>query len=87
MIDAARSPEWGLGLGPGGQIMATRDSGLVGLPWVVLAQRGGRGMKVSLYRPGDDIDVEGDEIGTISGNPREMGRQLRSILEDIELVD
>jgi len=44
-------------------------------------------MRVSLYRPGDDIDVEGDEIGTISGNPREMGRQLRSILEDIELVD
>jgi hypothetical protein len=39
-------------------------------------------MKVSLYRPGDDVDLEGEEIGEISGNPREMGRQLRAILEE-----
>lgn len=64
--------------------MATRDSGEIGLPWVVTAQRGGRGMRVSLYRPGDDVDVEGDVIGEITGNPREMGRQLRTILEDTE---
>ncbi|MHB1208441.1 MAG: hypothetical protein ACYC1I_01890 [Acidimicrobiales bacterium] len=64
--------------------MATRDSGDIGLPWVITAQRGGRGMRVSLYRPGDDVESEGDVIGEITGNPREMGRQLRSILEDTE---
>ncbi|MHB1087624.1 MAG: hypothetical protein ACYC19_02535 [Acidimicrobiales bacterium] len=84
MIDAARSPGWSIGLGRAGQIMATRDSGDIGLPWVVTAQRGGRGMRVSLYRPGDDVEIEGDVIGEITGNPREMGRQLRSILEDTE---
>ena len=83
-MDAARSPGWSIGLGRAGQIMATRDSGEIGLPWVVTAQRGGKGMRVSLYRPGDDVDVEGDEIGEITGNPREMGRQLRTILEDTE---
>jgi hypothetical protein len=40
-------------------------------------------MRVSLYRPGDAIDVEGDTIGELVGNPREMGRQLRDILEDL----
>lgn len=64
--------------------MATRDSGEIGLPWVVTAERGGKGMRVSLYRPGDDVEVEGDAIGEITGNPREMGRQLRTILEDTE---
>ncbi len=64
--------------------MATRDSGEIGLPWVVTAQRGGKGMRVSLYRPGDDVEVEGDVIGEITGNPREMGRQLRTILEDAQ---
>ncbi len=39
-------------------------------------------MRVSLYRPGDYVESEGDVIAEISGNPREMGRQLRSILED-----
>lgn len=66
--------------------MATKDSGHIGHPWVIIADRSGRGMKVSLYRPGDDTDVEGDVIGDISGNPREMGRQLRSILEEVDLV-
>jgi hypothetical protein len=85
VIDAARSPEWSIGLGRQGEIMATRDSGQIGLPWVITAQRAGMGMRVSLYRPGDDVNVEGDVIGEITGNPREMGRQLRSILEDVEL--
>ena len=67
--------------------MATRDSGEIGLPWVVLATRVGRGRRVSLYRPGDDSTVEGDVLGEISGNPREMGRQLRSILEGITVSD
>jgi hypothetical protein len=42
-------------------------------------------MRVSLYRPGDDVEVEGDVIGEIDGNPREMGRQFRVILEDTSL--
>jgi hypothetical protein len=84
-MDAARSPGWSIGLGRSGQIMATRDSGTIGMPWVISAQRIGRGLRVSLYRPGDDVDVEGDVIGEISGNPREMGRQLRTLLEDTNL--
>ena len=82
IIDAARSPEWSIGEGRANQIMATRDSGQIGLPWVITADRAGKGMRVSLYRPGDDVRAEGDVIGEIAGNPREMGRQLRSILEN-----
>ena len=63
--------------------MATKDSGDDGLPSTNTAVRAGKGMRVSLYQPGDDIEVEGDVIGDISGNPREMGRQLRTILEDV----
>jgi hypothetical protein len=85
VIDAARSPEWSIGVGRSGQIMATKDSGVIGLPWVITAERAGRGMRVSLYRPGDDTEVEGEVIDQISGNPREMGRQLRSILEETTL--
>jgi len=85
VIDAARSPEWSIGQGRPGQIMATRDSGQIGLPWVITAERGGKGMRVSLYRPGDDVNLEGDVIGDISGNPRDMGRQLRTILEETAL--
>ena len=86
IIDAARSPEWSIGEGRAGQVMATRDSGAIGMPWVITAERSGRGMKVSLYRPGDDVRVEGDVIGEQTSNPRDMGRQLRSYLEDTELV-
>jgi len=64
--------------------MATRDSGEIGLPWVVRVTRAGRGMRVSKYHPGDDVAVEGEVIGEISGNPREMGRQLRSLLGDLD---
>ena len=84
-MDAARTPEWSFGLDRHGRIMATKDSGQIGLPWVITAERGGKGMRVSLYRPGDDVNVEGDVIGEISGNPREMGRQLRAILEETAL--
>ena len=84
VIDAARSPEWSLGEGRSRQVMATRDSGQIGLPWVITAERAGKGMRVSLYRPGDDVNVEGEVIGEISGNPREMGRQLRVILEEFD---
>ncbi len=84
VIDAARSPLWSIGEGRSREVMATRDSGEIGLPWVITAQRSGRGMRVSLYRPGDDVNVEGEVIGEISGNPREMGRQLRVILEEFD---
>jgi hypothetical protein len=40
-------------------------------------------MSVSFYRPGDALDTEGEPVGELSGNAREMGRQLRSILEDL----
>jgi hypothetical protein len=85
IIDAARSPEWSVGEGQKGQIMATRDSGDIGNPWVITAVRAGRGMRVSFYRPGDDVQFEGEIIGELSGNPREMGRQLRGFLEDTPL--
>lgn len=67
--------------------MATHHSGVTGLPWTVKAHSRGRAMRVSFYAPGDDSDLEGDVIGELVGNPREMGRQLRSILEDLELVE
>jgi hypothetical protein len=86
-MDAARSPGWSIGLGRSGQIMATKDSGSIGSPWVISALRAGKGMRVSLYRPGDNTDIEGEVIGEISGNPREMGRQLRAFLEDTLLED
>jgi hypothetical protein len=84
VIDAARSPEWSIGVGRSGQIMATKDSGEIGRPWVITAERSGRGMRVSLYQPGDDTEIEGEVINELSGNPREMGRQLRTILEETQ---
>ena len=64
-------------------VMATRESGRIGEPWVVMAVPGGRGLKVSFFQPGDALDAEGDVVGELSGNPREMGRELRTILEDL----
>jgi hypothetical protein len=84
-MNAARTPEWSFGLGRQAQIMATRDSGQIGLPWVVLVTRAGRGMRVSKFHPGDDVEAEGEVVGEISGNPREMGRQLRTLLSDLAL--
>ncbi len=86
-VDAARSPDWSLGVDRTGAVMATRDSGVIGLPWVVKARPRGRGMTVSFYAPGDDSDLEGDVLGELTGNAREMGRQLRHILEDLELIE
>jgi hypothetical protein len=85
VIDAARSPGWSVGEGQKGQIMATRDSGEIGSPWAITAVRSGRGMRVYFYRPGDDVQYEGESIGELSGNPRQMGRQLRGYLEDTVL--
>jgi hypothetical protein len=63
--------------------MATRESGRIGEPWVVMAVPGGRGLRVSFFQPGDALDAQGEELGDLSGNPRELGRELRSILEDL----
>lgn len=87
ILDAARSPEWSLTLDRTGAITATRESEIPGLPWVVKARSRGRAMAVSFYAPGDDSDLEGDAIGELTGNPREMGRQLRGVLEELELVE
>jgi len=43
-------------------------------------------MRVSFYSPGDDTGVDGELIGELAGNPREMGRQLRAILEGLDGV-
>jgi len=64
-------------------VMATRESGRIGEPWVVMAVPGGRGLRVSFFQPGDALDAAGEEVGEISGNPRELGRELRSMLEDL----
>jgi len=77
----AASPGWELDV-VDGKIVATRDSGVDGMPFTVIARKGGRGLKVAKYQPGDDITVEGEDIGEISGNPRDMGRALRTLLEE-----
>jgi len=87
LLDAARSPEWSLGLDRAGVVMATHDSGSIGSPWVVKAHARGRGMQVSFYAPGDDSDLEGEIIGELVGNAREMGRQLRTLLEDLDIAE
>ena len=48
-----------------------------GEPWVVMAVPGGRGLRVSFFQPGDALDAAGEDLGELSGNPREMGRGLR----------
>jgi hypothetical protein len=85
LLDAARSPRWSLGLDRTGAVMATRDSGHVGMPWIVKAHSRGRSMRVSFYAPGDDSDLDGEVIGELVGNPRERGRQLRSLLENLDV--
>lgn len=81
---AAETHSWSIRVVPSPlAVMATRESGRIGEPWVVMAVPGGRGLRVSLFQPGDALDATGEEVGEISGNPREMGRELRSMLEDL----
>ncbi len=87
IADAARSPDWTLAIDSPVALRATRDSGVAGLPWTVVVRPRGRAMSVSFYAPGDDSELEGDVIGELTGNPREIGRQLRGILEDLELAE
>jgi hypothetical protein len=81
---AAETHSWSVRVvaAPAG-IMATRESGRIGEPWVVMAVPGGRGLRVSFFQPGDTLDAAGEELGEVSGNPREMGRGLRAMLEDL----
>ena len=79
---AAETHSWSVSVVASG-VMATRESGRVGEPWVVMAVPGGRGLRVSFFRPGDALDAAGEDLGELSGNPREMGRGLRAILEDL----
>jgi hypothetical protein len=84
VAQAAGTHSWDLSVIPAPiAVMATRESGRVGEPWVVMAVPGGRGLKVSFYRPGDALDAEGEALCDLSGNPREMGRELRTVLEDL----
>lgn len=83
LIAEAQSPGWSVGVGRAGEVMATRDAGEVGRPWVVTATRAGRGMRVELYRPGDDVGAEGESLGDLEGSPRQRGRQLRLVLEGL----
>ena len=46
VISAAQTHAWGVEAGPAGGIMATRESGRVGEPWVVLAHKGGWRLRV-----------------------------------------
>lgn len=85
IIKAVQSPDWTVEAGEGSTITATRDSGVDGMPYVVVFRRGGRGYRASLYMPGDDITIEGVEIGEVSGNPREIGRQIRDVLDEADL--
>jgi hypothetical protein len=80
-MDAARSPGWTIGEGRQGELMATFDTGEIGRPWVITARRGAGRYYVSRYAPGDNVTVEGESVGELLGNPRDMGRQLRTILE------
>jgi hypothetical protein len=81
---AAETHSWNISVVPAPPaVMATRESGRIGEPWVVMAVPGGRGLRVSFFQPGDALDATGEEVGEISGNPREMGRELRAMLEDL----
>jgi hypothetical protein len=84
VAQAADTHSWSVSVieAPAG-IMATKESGRIGEPWVVMAVTGGRGLRVSFYQPGDALDAEGEVLAELSGNPRELGRQLRGILEDL----
>ncbi|MEI6735774.1 MAG: hypothetical protein WCL31_02475 [Actinomycetes bacterium] len=85
IVAAAQTPLWEVEVGEGNTIVATRDSGVDGMPYAVVIRRSGRGYRASLYMPGDDTTVEGDVIGEAAGNPRETGRQIRALLEDADL--
>jgi hypothetical protein len=85
IIVAARTANWSIGVGRDGQIMATYDSGVVGMPTVVTVNHSRGPSRVSLYQPGDNVELEGEVIGELRGNPRERGRQLHELLTASEI--
>jgi hypothetical protein len=82
IAQAAATHSWDVTAIPSA-VMATRESGRLGEPWVVMAATTARGLRVSFFHPGDALDAQGEELSDLSGNPREIGRQLRTILEDL----
>lgn len=80
---AVRAPGWSVGIDPRGRIMATSDAGEIGMPWIVVGTQFARGLRVSLYQPGDDLESEGESRGEVVGNARELSRQLRELLGEI----
>jgi hypothetical protein len=84
VAQAATTPGWSLSVldGPAA-VMATRDSGRIGEPWVVMTTGSGTRLRAYFYEPGDDLGAPGEELAELSGNPRELGRQLRTLLEDL----
>ena len=82
IAQAAATHSWDVTAIPSA-VMATRESGRLGEPWVVMATTTARGLRVSFFHPGDALDAQGEELSDLSGNPREIGRQLRTILEDL----
>ena len=62
--------------------MATRESRAYRRALVEVPSRW-TGLRVSLFQPGDASTGPAKESAKITGNPREMGRELRSMLEDL----
>jgi hypothetical protein len=84
VAQAAVTPGWTLSvLDHPSSLMATRDSGQIGQPWVVMASGSASRLRVSFFEPGDALDAPGEDLAELSGNPRELGRQLRGLLEEL----
>ncbi len=79
-----RAPGWSVGLDARGRIMATSDAGEIGMPWIVVGTKSARGLRLSLYQPGDDVDADGESVGEVVGSPRELSRQLREFLAGLD---
>jgi len=65
VINAARTPEWSFGLDAQGQIMATRDSGEIGLPWVYWPRAPDEGCAYRSITRGRRL-ARGEVVGEIS---------------------
>ena len=62
-------------------VMATRESGRIGEPWVVMAVPGGRGLRVSFFQPGDALDFVVQDNGEVLIRPAtEDIRRLKGLL-------
>lgn len=83
-LRAAETPLWSIqGVGDG-VVMATRDSGQVGFPWVVTVAARPPHYRAALHSPGEDVDDRGREILDVRAAPRAAGRQLRDVLVSLD---